>query len=168
MEGLTKLGINLQSIILYLVNFGILLAVLTKLLYRPIIGYLDRRREEIKNSITEAERLKNEFQKKIDQIHKEKEETHATLRREIEEMKKYTEQKKAEMVKEMELERARLLEQTQHEIEKRKQELIAQAEKKLLELIKKITLDILQNKIPQEVIEESVKDSWQKLKSSIN
>lgn len=55
MEGLLdKLGINWKLFIAQLVNFGILLFVLYKFLYKPILAMLEKRARIIEKSIDEA------------------------------------------------------------------------------------------------------------------
>lgn len=68
MEGL---GIDLKSLIFQLFNFSVLAFVLTKLLYGPIIKVLNARREAIKHSLDESEKLKkelSEIRQKQDQL----------------------------------------------------------------------------------------------------
>lgn len=58
MEGL---GIDFRSLIFQLVNFSILIFILGKLLYRPIVRMLDSRREAIKKSMEDTEKIKREL-----------------------------------------------------------------------------------------------------------
>lgn len=58
MEGL---GIDVKSLIFQLVNFSILIFILGKLLYKPIIRILDSRREAIKKSLEDTEKIKKEL-----------------------------------------------------------------------------------------------------------
>ena len=46
MEGITQLGINLPALITQVIIFVILILVLTKLLYKPMIKILDERSEK--------------------------------------------------------------------------------------------------------------------------
>lgn len=56
--------INLdKSLIIQVVNFGLLLIVLTKFLYRPLLGVLDERRQAIKKSLEEAQAARAEAQR---------------------------------------------------------------------------------------------------------
>ena len=48
------------TMILQWINFAILLFLLTKLLYKPLIGYLDRRREEVESELKEADRTREQ------------------------------------------------------------------------------------------------------------
>ena len=57
---MTQLGINLPSLIIYLVNFGILLAVLYVLAYKPLLRAIDQRSERISESLAAADRARDE------------------------------------------------------------------------------------------------------------
>lgn len=57
---LDKLGIDLPSLVAFLINFLLLLGLLTLVLYRPITKMLDERSAKIKDSLQEAERIKQE------------------------------------------------------------------------------------------------------------
>ena len=60
MEGITQLGINLPALITQVISFVILLLVLTKLLYKPMIKILDERSEKVKSSLEMAEEARRE------------------------------------------------------------------------------------------------------------
>lgn len=55
------------TMILQVINFGILMWVLNKLLYKKLIDYLDRRAEGVKVDLEEASRLKNEAKTLLEQ-----------------------------------------------------------------------------------------------------
>ncbi len=57
MELLTKLGIDGRLLIAQVVNFLILLAVLYKFLYRPVLGMLHSREEKIAKGIQQADTM---------------------------------------------------------------------------------------------------------------
>jgi F-type H+-transporting ATPase subunit b len=57
MEGL---GINLPLLVAFVVNFLILFGLLTLVLYRPVLRVLDERQAKIKESIEQAERVKEQ------------------------------------------------------------------------------------------------------------
>ena len=54
------LGINLPGLITQVISFGILFAVLSKLLYKPILNALDQRSNRIRESLETAERVRDE------------------------------------------------------------------------------------------------------------
>ena len=57
---MTELGINLPSLIAYLLNFLILLGILYLLAYKPIIRLLDQRAERIRESLAAADEARQE------------------------------------------------------------------------------------------------------------
>ena len=54
------LGINLSGLITQLVSFVVLFAVLSRLLYKPVLGALDRRSARIRESLEAAEKAREE------------------------------------------------------------------------------------------------------------
>ncbi len=57
---MTELGINLPSLIAYLLNFLILLGVLYLMAYKPIIRLLDQRADRIRESLAAADQARQE------------------------------------------------------------------------------------------------------------
>ena len=55
------LGINLGSFIFYLVNFVLLMILLQRFLYRPVLGALANRTARIQESIENAEQVKQQL-----------------------------------------------------------------------------------------------------------
>lgn len=63
MELLTKLGIDWRLLIAQIVNFLVLMAVLYKFLYKPVLKMLDDRKEKIDASLKQTEQIqKNLFE----------------------------------------------------------------------------------------------------------
>lgn len=60
MEILSQFGIDWRLFVIQVINFGILLFVLHKFLYAPILNILEKRRKSVEESIAEAERVKEE------------------------------------------------------------------------------------------------------------
>lgn len=58
-----SLGIDVKIILAQVVNFGILLVILSKVLYKPLIKMLDERAEKIKKSIDNSEKIEKELAK---------------------------------------------------------------------------------------------------------
>lgn len=63
MELIAKLGINWQLLLAQVVNFLIVLGVLTYFVYKPILDLLDRRTHRIQKAMQEAKRLEEEAKK---------------------------------------------------------------------------------------------------------
>jgi F-type H+-transporting ATPase subunit b len=60
-ETLRSLGIYWPKLIAQTVNFGIVLFILWKFAYRPVLAMLEQRRQKIAESITNAEKIKAEL-----------------------------------------------------------------------------------------------------------
>jgi F-type H+-transporting ATPase subunit b len=82
MDVLANLGINLPGFLWHTANFIVLIFLLSRILYKPIVGMLDERQRRIKESIEEAERVRAEAAR-ADQ---EREALLGQTRREIQEM----------------------------------------------------------------------------------
>jgi F-type H+-transporting ATPase subunit b len=160
MDKLASLGIDPWSILLYFINTGVMIAVLTYFLYRPIIKFIDDRRDQIKGSIEESQLLRDEFAKKLKESERAKEKVEEELRQEIQNLNKFIETKRAELIADMETAKTKMLDKAQKEINDRKDALIKDAEKDVMNLMTKIILDIVQNKVPETVIQDSIQESW--------
>ncbi|MGL5830683.1 MAG: hypothetical protein ACRCZE_00880 [Candidatus Altimarinota bacterium] len=160
MDTLLKLGIDWQSIIFYLVNFGLLFLLIGKYAVPALLKALDQRRSTIENSIKEANLLKNEFQEKIIQMEKDKEAEKIEFMAQLDNMRKSMEMERKKAIEEMEMARNKMMEAANLEINQRKTEILKEAEEKTLSVIKKIVLYIVQNKIPENVVSDSVSEAW--------
>ena len=57
---MTELGVNIPSLIAYLINFVILLGILSLFAYKPVLRLLDQRSERIRESLEAADRAREE------------------------------------------------------------------------------------------------------------
>ncbi len=72
------LGIDVKLIVVQVVNFAILLFVLKRFLYKPILNMLEKRRQEVEDSV----KLKNDLEERIKGIDVEKEQVMHQIRKE--------------------------------------------------------------------------------------
>ena len=149
-----------MSVVTYIINIGVLILVLTYVLYKPLLKFLDERRKQITDSIHEAEVLRKEFSKQMAENEATQKSTEHKLREEMDNLRKFTEEKRAQLVSEMEAARSEMMMKSEAEIEKKKAGLIKDAEQQILDTMKKIILEIVQHKIPENVIQESIKEGW--------
>lgn len=63
-----SIGINPQLLIAFIVNFLILFGLLTVVLYKPVIKMLDERSAKIKESLEQAEKIKEQTLRSEDQV----------------------------------------------------------------------------------------------------
>lgn len=164
MDKLLSLGIDPWQMVLYLGNTGLVVAILTYYLYKPILGFIDKRRDQILNSIDESRHLQEEFERKLEQSEKKRRETETELKDELNNLQKFTEEKRKQLVGEMEAARAEMMRKAQMEIEQKKDALIKDAEKEIKILMTRIILEIVENKVPETVISESIHSAWKQYK----
>ena len=85
MELLTKLGVDWKLLLAQIVNFTILVGVLSYFVYRPLLDLLDARRDRIAKAMENAKRIEEQNremdQLRIDQLKKVDQETGAMLER---------------------------------------------------------------------------------------
>jgi F-type H+-transporting ATPase subunit b len=123
MEGL---GISLPTFLAQVVNFVILLVILSLLVYKPILKMLDDRPRKIKESLDEAQKVKDqsaqaeqEFQKKLDAASKEGQDVIAKAMRTGEEARQRAQQ-------EAKQEAQVLVEKARAEIQRERNEVIGE------------------------------------------
>ena len=66
-----ELGFHWPSLVVYVVNFTILLAILYVVGYKPILRILDQRSERIRGSLEEAEHIRKESEERQEEMQKE-------------------------------------------------------------------------------------------------
>ena len=62
MGGFSSLGISLPLLLAFVINFIILLALLGKFLYKPVLKMLDERTQKVKESMEWAESIKRDYE----------------------------------------------------------------------------------------------------------
>ena len=165
MESLARLGIDLWSLLLYAVNFGLVVLLIAKFLTKPILKVLDERKLQIKKNVEEAEKLREVMAEQQKKMEVEKAEMQAQLHAELAQSKKEIDEKRKTAETEIEAKKAKMLAEVKLIIEEEKAGLMAQAEADILKLMQKIVLHIVSNKIPGDVVKESVTESWKQYKS---
>lgn len=117
-------GFNLWTFLFQMINFFILLFILSRLLYKPLKNIMERRKEEINKCIITAENMKKEahllaksYEEKIEELQKTKDKIIETYIREAEEEKR------------------KIIEKAHHEIQSlmTRERALLQAEQKRLE-----------------------------------
>ncbi len=164
MEGLLKLGIDPLSILIYVLNTGVLLVVLVFVLYKPLLKFIDDRRKQISDSVDEARLLKEELDKKSEEANNAQAHFETELKREREALRKFAEEKRAQLEADMNATRNEMMQKAEADIDAHKATMVKEVEADLLNLMKKIILEIVQHKVPEQVIQDSIKDAWKQHK----
>jgi F-type H+-transporting ATPase subunit b len=108
-EIIAVFGIDWKLLLVQVVNFAVLLAILYRLLYKPFLSLIEKRRALISEGVADAERAKEAFRdaeaKKTDLLARASKEAEALFAQ----ARKASAEKEAQVLKEAEEKSARLL-----------------------------------------------------------
>ncbi len=160
--GGSLLDVNPGLIIWTIVTFLILVFILKKVAWKPILSALDQREKDIKDSLEKAEKAKEDAQRILD-------ENQATLAKAEEESKKiieqsrsYAENLKEQMLKESKEQSKKLIEDAAEEIDRRKdsafEELKDQVAKIAVNAAEKIMKQNLDAEKNKHIVDNYLKD----------
>lgn len=127
-----KLGIELPLLLTQIVNFTIMLVILTKLLYKPLLKSLEARRKKIEEGLMFAEKTKQQEEKLV--------------------------QKKQEMIKEARDEAKVIFENTKKEAQKMKEELVEEGKHEVEGMKTKLLkeMEAREEKMERELMSQTV------------
>lgn len=157
-----KLGVEPVQVLTQLFNFLIMVFVLTKLLYKPILKALEERKKKIEEGLAYAEKMKAEMEKtekkRQDILEKAKEE----VRDIIEEGKKTGRGVEAEIIEKAHEEARSIIEKGKAEIaierEKMEKELRKQTVDIAVSMVRAILSGTLTNKDHQVIIDKKIRE----------
>jgi F-type H+-transporting ATPase subunit b len=156
-----KLGIQPSLLLAQIVNFTIIMVVLTKLLYKPMLGMLEKRRKKIEEGLRLTESMKEEEgsldvkrQKVLDQARKEGQDI-------IEESKKRAKEEEKQMLIDARSEADDIIVKGHTEVERLKKDMQKAMEKDTIELstvmAERLLSEVMTKDLHHEVIENHLK-----------
>jgi F-type H+-transporting ATPase subunit b len=153
MELLNTLGINWGMLIAQLINFGILLAALTYLLYRPILRLVDERRERVRQSMDHATKLEHDVAEMEKERKKRLKEMDDQAKAFLEQSRQQAEVTKKEMVTQAQAEVAQFLDKGRKQLEDERRKLLTDLQK---------TVTTIGVQLAEKVLEREFSDADQK------
>lgn len=160
MDALQKLGIDGWSVVLYALNTFLLVAILTKLLYKPVLHFLDERRDTIRRNLSESEILRKTFQEEANKQKAAALEETKRLRLELAAMKNEAESQAKILLEEATARREAMLAEATAQAEQMRTNLIADTEQAIRDRIERIVLHVLQHHVPKETVRASIQSVW--------
>jgi len=161
MDLIDKLGIDLKLLIAQAVNFLILLAILTKLVYRPILKLLDKRKKMIEQNVEDTKKI----EERLTKIEEEKEKIISDASKKameaIEKAKKEAEEEKQKILMNAKKEISSLAERYRAQLQEEKKQLTQEVKAEVAALIIASSEKILRKefkKDDQKRLEEAIKD----------
>ena len=165
MDAFAKLGIDAWGIVLYLGNFGVLLWLMHRFVYKPLVKIVDERRGQIKENIEQAEKMRDELTASKEAAVAEAKEKEAQMQSRFAEAKKLVKEEAAALLADAEERREALLTQAHEQAASVKEGILADAEGETKKRIEQVVLHVLKEGVPQDVVQQSVNDSWKTLEA---
>lgn len=167
MENLAKLGIDGWSLVVYLVNFGLIWAVLGFLVFPKIIKIIDNRRDQIKDNLETADKLRLELDELVAKSRTERAKLLAELTEERDALKKDMDEKRSQILRDAEEQKEQMLTEARTLLKAERKKLVEDAQSAVIHIMQKTLVSMLSTKVPQEVIAESVEKSWEEHKAEV-
>lgn len=116
MEIFAKLGIDWRLLVFQIVNFSIVLLVLWRFLYRPLLTLLAERRRKVEESMAEAEAITRGKKEADETVAREMKRAQEKAKQVIERAMQDAEKVKTDMTKKAEAEATRIVERAKKEM----------------------------------------------------
>ena len=147
--GLGTLGINLKIFIAQLINFVVVLLVLWKWAYKPIVNLLDKRSERIEKSLKEAD----EIEKRLSELDSEQKALLAKAKQEANEVleaaRAQAESQKASMLDKAKGEVQTVVEKGKIQLQAEKEQMLRDAKSEIVAIAVEATKKILEESIDE-------------------
>lgn len=163
-----KLGISPIQLIAQIINFVIMIVVLKKLLYQPILTALENRRKKIEEGLNYSEKMKQELEK----VEKKKteilEEAKKEARGVLEDSKKTAEGVRIEILEKAQTEAKAIIEKGKKDVEQERKDMEYRLELETVEVASQMAAkaleDVLTAADQKTIIEKKLKKAFQTLK----
>lgn len=161
-----KLGVDWKLLLAQIVNFVILLFLLKKFLYKPLINLMNNRRQEIVEGLEKAKKGEEEFQK----IQELREKELAKIQKEaealIQKAKEIGDKKQQEILKEAEEKTKKIIEEAKGRIEIEKEKMLKEVRQDIANLVVAATEKILKEKIDEDKEKKLINEALSKLREN--
>jgi F-type H+-transporting ATPase subunit b len=163
------LGISLKEFIFYMINFLILVGVLTKFLYKPFLGMLEERKKRIQDAFDSAEMMNRRADEKMANYTARIANVEEEGREIIKEAKQRAEAQAADIISEANEKASQIVAAAQRQIEldkqkamdEMKQQVAALAMMAAEKIVERDIAQIGQEQIVDEIIEQAGSGQWQ-------
>jgi len=163
MEALANLGIDGWGLVLYAVNFGVLMVLMHHFVYKPLVKTMDERRNVIKKNVQEANDLRADLEEKAKTESSARKQREQELDTRILEAKSVARNEAKTVIEDAQKQREAILSQAALSAEQTVNATIAQTEKEILDRVRAVVSHVLESDIPQDVVNTSVERSWKTL-----
>jgi F-type H+-transporting ATPase subunit b len=140
---LAALGIDVFSIIIYIINFAIVLFLLQRFAYKPILGMLEKRQESISGALAAADRAAEEAAQQRAEFEKELAKARASSQEEARKAAEATEKMRQDILAAAQKEADEIKAKAREEASMERQQVMADLQKQAAELAMQITSKVV-------------------------
>jgi len=163
MGGFASLGINLSLLVVFTVNFIILLVLLRLFLYKPVMKVLDERAERTKEAMELAEATKQEFEQAKGEVQKQiekgRQEGQAIIAQALQTGERLKEESRAEATKQAQV----IIDRTRSELEAERDKIVGDLRREFVDIsiaaAEKVIKETLDREKHRKLIEETLQES---------
>ncbi len=163
MGGFASLGINLSLLVVFTVNFIILLVLLRLFLYKPVMKVLDERAQRTKEAMELAEATKQEFEQAKGevqrQIEKGRQEGQAIIAQALQAGERLKEESRAEAAKQAQV----MIDRARSELEAERDKIVGDLRREFVDIsiaaAEKVIKETLDREKHRKLIEETLQQS---------
>jgi F-type H+-transporting ATPase subunit b len=150
------MGFSVSDMIFAIINFLVLLAILNRFLFKPLLGTMDSRQEQIKAELTSAETAKNEAHQIKEEYTRQMEQAKIDAQQIIERATKIGEETKEELINQARKESAQMTEKAREMIRLEKEEALHQLRDEVSSLVVMAAGKVIDKTIDQEAHEKLI------------
>ena len=150
MELIENLGINVPLLIAQIVNFFLLLFILKKFVYKPVLNVLDERAQRVKKSMEDAKKIEDQVKEnekmRIEKLHSTEKECGVIL----EKAKAEAEKTKQELLAYANMEVEKLINRGKEKLKEEKMKIIEELKQQMASVIVAASTKILERSVDKE------------------
>lgn len=162
--GVQALGIDGKLLLAQIINFIILLLILRKFLYGPLVGFMEKRRNDIAESLKKAEEIETRYQEFQVEHEKQRNEAKEEAAALIAEAKAAAEGIRQESLATTQAEAEKMLAKAAVEIEQQKATLLKELKKEVGSLVVAATEKIVSEKVADKLDADTIDEAIRKVK----
>lgn len=163
MDALANLGIDGWGLLLYLVNFGLLLWLMQRYVYKPLVKYLDKRRDQIKEDVDRAAMLRKDLDAEREGESAQRAKRLEALDAQVKDAKQLARTEAKQMIADAETQRDAILSNASKTADATIAATMSDAEGEILERVRRVVTHVLEDGVPQDLVDKSVQDSWKRV-----
>jgi F-type H+-transporting ATPase subunit b len=163
MGGFASLGINLPLLVVFIVNFIILLVMLRLFLYQPVMKVLDERAKKTRDAMELAEATKKEFEQAKGEVQKQiekgRQEAQAVITQAMQVGERLKEESRQEAAKQAQV----IIDRARSELEAERDKIVGDLRREFVEIAiaaaEKVIKETLDREKHRKLIEETLQES---------